>query len=48
MNTPASTYTATSTGLTAFSPWNPEALIKAGLVLFFAGAFLQALTAPRR
>lgn len=47
MNTPA-TYTATQSGLTTFAPWNPGALIGAGLVLFFAGAFLQALAAPRR
>ena len=47
MNTPASTYTATPTGLTAFSPWNPEALIKASLVLFLAGALLQAVRGSR-
>lgn len=43
MSTPASTYTATSTGLTAFSPWNPDALIRAGLILFLAGALLLAV-----
>lgn len=46
MSTPA-TYTATQSGLTTFAPWNPDALIKAGLILFLAGAFLQALQASR-
>jgi hypothetical protein len=47
MNTPASTYTATRSGLTASAPWKPDALVKAGLVLLLAGALLQALQASR-
>ena len=47
MSAPASTYTATPTGLTAFAPWDPNALLKAGVFLILAGAFLQALQSTR-
>lgn len=39
--------TATSSRLTATMPWNPEALVKTGLLLFAAGILLQAFQAPR-
>lgn len=38
---------ATPSRVTATVPWNPEALVKAGLFLLAAGILLQAFQAPQ-
>jgi len=45
--TPALRVSATRSHVTATTTWNPESLIKVGLILLVTGALLQAFQAPR-
>lgn len=38
---------ATPSRVTATAPWNPEALVKVGLLFLATGVLLQAFQAPR-